>query len=106
MRAAVCREFGQPLTIEELDLARPQGSEIRVRMGACAICHSDILLGEGAWGGSLPAVFGHEAAGVVEQVGPLVTGLEPGDHVVVTLIRSCGSGGFCAAGQSCRQLRR
>ena len=99
MRAAVCREFGQPLAIEELDLARPQGSEIRVRMRACAICHSDVHLIEGAWGGSLPAVFGHEAAGVVEEVGPLVTALEPGDHVVVTLIRSCGTCVFCAAGQ-------
>ncbi len=99
MRAAVCREFGKPLTVEELDLAPPQGSEIRARVGACAICHSDILLIDGAWGGALPAVFGHEAAGVVAEVGPLVTGLQPGDHVVVTLIRSCGNCVFCTAGQ-------
>jgi len=99
VRAAVCRAFGEPLTIEELDLAPPQGSEIRVRIKACAICHSDVLLMEGAWGGTLPAVFGHEAAGLVEEVGPHVTGLEPGDHVVVTLIRSCGKCVFCTAGQ-------
>ena len=88
MRAAVCRAFGAPLTIEELQLAPPRGSEIRVRIGACAICHSDVLLLQGAWGGNLPAVFGHEAAGIVEEVGPHVSSLEPGDHVVVTLIRS------------------
>ena len=99
VRAAVCRAFGEPLTIEELDLAPPQGSEIRVRIKACAICHSDILLMQGAWGGTLPAVFGHEAAGVVAEVGPHVTRLEPGDHVVVTLIRSCGACVFCTSGQ-------
>ena len=99
MRAAVCREFGEPLTIEELDLASPQGSEIRVRVKACAICHSDISLIQGAWGGRLPVVYGHEAAGVVEEVGPLAAGLRPGDHVVVTLIRSCGSCSFCSAGE-------
>jgi Zn-dependent alcohol dehydrogenase len=99
MRAAVCREFGEPLTIEELDLASPQGSEIRVRVKACAICHSDISLIQGAWGGRLPVVYGHEAAGVVEEVGPRAAGLRPGDHVVVTLIRSCGSCSFCSAGE-------
>jgi S-(hydroxymethyl)glutathione dehydrogenase / alcohol dehydrogenase len=99
MKAAVCRAFGEPLTIEELELARPRGTEVRVRIAACAICHSDVLLAEGAWGGALPAVFGHEASGVVEEVGPGVARLAPGDHVVVTLIRSCGSCVFCAAGQ-------
>jgi S-(hydroxymethyl)glutathione dehydrogenase / alcohol dehydrogenase len=99
MKAAVCRAFGEPLTIEELELAAPRGTEIRVRVGACAICHSDVLLARGAWGGALPAVFGHEAAGVVEEIGPSVTGLAPGDHVVVTLIRSCGACVFCTAGE-------
>lgn len=99
MRAAVCRAFGEPLAIEELTLSPPQGSEIRVATKACAICHSDILSMQGAWGGALPAVFGHEAAGVVAETGPDVTGLAPGDHVVVTLIRSCGRCLFCVSGQ-------
>jgi Zn-dependent alcohol dehydrogenase len=99
MKAAVCRAFGEPLRIEELELAAPRGTEIRVRIAACAICHSDMLLADGAWGGSLPAVFGHEASGVVEEVGPAVERLRPGDRVVVTLIRSCGSCVFCTAGQ-------
>jgi S-(hydroxymethyl)glutathione dehydrogenase / alcohol dehydrogenase len=99
VRAAVCRAFGRPLSIEHLTLAEPQGTEVRVAIKACAICHSDIVSLQGGWGGALPAVFGHEAAGVVAEVGPEVRGLEPGDHVVVTLIRSCGRCIFCASGQ-------
>lgn len=100
MKAAVCRAFGEPLVIEELHLAAPNRGEIKVKIAACAICHSDILYMDGAWGGTLPAVYGHEAAGVVEEVGPGVTDLAPGDHVVVTLIRSCGGCHFCAQGQA------
>lgn len=99
MKAAVCREFGQPLVIEDLSLSEPHAGELTVRIVACAICHSDILYLEGAWGGVLPAVYGHEAAGVVEQVGPGVTRVKPGDHVVVTLIRSCGQCYFCSRGE-------
>ena len=99
MKAAVCYEFGKPLVIEEVDLAPPQASEVRVKLAACAICHSDILYAEGAWGGQLPAVYGHEAAGVVVECGPGVEGLAVGDHVVVTLIRSCGTCHYCAQGK-------
>jgi S-(hydroxymethyl)glutathione dehydrogenase / alcohol dehydrogenase len=93
-RAAVCRAFGAPLTIETIELAEPGPGEVLVRMAACAICHSDIFFFDGAWGGDLPAVYGHEAAGVIEKVGPGVSRLKPGDHVVATLIRNCG---FCPA---------
>ncbi|MDH3674219.1 MAG: Zn-dependent alcohol dehydrogenase [Anaerolineae bacterium] len=98
MKAAVCFEFGQPLVVEEIELDPPRTGEVRVKLAACAICHSDIHYMEGAWGGSLPAVFGHEAAGVVEEVGLHVTGARPGDHVVVSLIRSCGRCYFCVRG--------
>jgi S-(hydroxymethyl)glutathione dehydrogenase/alcohol dehydrogenase len=98
MKAAVCREFGKPLLIEEIDIAEPGPGEIKVKLAACAICHSDIHYMEGAWGGDLPAVYGHEAAGIVETVGPGVAGLKRGDHVVVTLIRSCGHCHFCSQG--------
>jgi len=73
---------------------------VQVRILASAICHSDIHFFDGAWGGTLPAVWGHEAAGVVETVGAGVTGLAVGDHVVVTLIKSCGACRHCAAGVS------
>jgi Zn-dependent alcohol dehydrogenase len=98
MKAAVCRQFGAPLVIEDVDLAAPRAGEIRVKLAACAICHSDIILAEGGWGGTLPAVYGHEAAGVVEEVGAGVSHVRPGDHVVVTLIRFCGHCRACSAG--------
>ena len=98
MKAAVCRAFGAPLTIEEVELAAPRAGEIRVKLAACAICHSDIIYADGGWGGTLPAVYGHEAAGVIEEVGAGVTHLAPGDHAVVTLIRFCGHCAACSAG--------
>lgn len=98
MKAAVCYEFGKPLVVEEIKIDPPQTGEIKVKLAACAICHSDIHYIEGAWGGLLPAVYGHEAAGIVEEIGPHVTLTEPADHVVVSLIRSCGRCYFCTQG--------
>jgi S-(hydroxymethyl)glutathione dehydrogenase/alcohol dehydrogenase len=98
MKAAVCREFGKPLIVEEIVIAEPGPGEVLVDVKACAICHSDISYAEGAWGGDLPAVYGHEAAGVVREAGPGVTGVRPGEHVVVTLIRACGRCHYCGQG--------
>lgn len=98
MRAAVCRAFGEPLTVEELAIGPPGPGEVAARIDACAICHSDIAYAAGAWGGSLPAVYGHEAAGVVTAVGAGVRGLREGDRVLVTLIRACGACAACAGG--------
>jgi S-(hydroxymethyl)glutathione dehydrogenase/alcohol dehydrogenase len=97
-KAAVCRVFGAPLTVETVELAEPGAGEVLIRTSACAICHSDIFFIDGAWGGELPAVYGHEAAGVVEAVGAGVTRLKVGDHVVATLIRNCGFCPACAEG--------
>ncbi len=99
IKAAVCHEFGQALTIEDVELRAPVGEEIEVTLKAVAICHSDISYAEGAWGGSLPAVYGHEAAGVISAMGDSVRGLNIGDPVVVTLIRACGHCGNCCAGE-------
>ena len=98
MKAAVCREFGAPLVIEDLALEPPGRGEVHVKLAACAICHSDIIYMDGGWGGTLPAVYGHEASGLVETVGPGVEDIAPGDHVLVTLIRSCGHCFHCAQG--------
>ncbi len=98
IKAAVCREFGSPLTIEDIEIASPGRGEVAVDVKACAICHSDISYAEGAWGGDLPAIYGHEAAGVVTEVGEGVQGVHVGDHVVVTLIRSCGHCHYCQHG--------
>lgn len=100
MRAAVCRAFGQPLQIEDLQLTPPRAGEVRVAVAACAICHSDIHFADGAWGGTLPAVYGHEAAGTVEEVGSGVRRVRPGDRVVISLLRSCGRCFFCERDES------
>lgn len=99
IRAAVCREFGAPLVIEDIRLAPPGHGEIEVALDACAICHSDITYASGAWGGHLPAVYGHEAAGEIAALGSGVTGFAVGDSVVVTLIRACGTCPSCAGGR-------
>ncbi len=99
IKAAVCHAFGAPLVIEEVALRPPQTGEVTVDVAAVAICHSDISYADGAWGGSLPAVYGHEAAGRVSAVGPGVTGLAPGARVIVTLIRACGQCPSCAGGR-------
>jgi len=97
MKAAVCRAFGEPLQIENIQLSEPADGEVRVRIKACAICHSDLIFMDGGWGGELPAVFGHEAAGIVEAVGAGVDRVNVNDHVVVTLIRSCGDCHYCSS---------
>jgi len=96
MKAAVCREFGKPLVIEEAIVSEPGLQDVRVRLKACSICHSDISFADGIWGGNLPAVYGHEGAGVVEGVGDKVSQFSVGDHVIVTLIRHCGGCHYCA----------
>ena len=99
IKAAVCHEFGKPLVIEDIHMRAPEMGEIEVTLDAVAICHSDISYAEGAWGGTLPAVYGHEAAGRVTGVGAGVNGLAEGDPVVVTLIRACGECPSCGGGR-------
>jgi S-(hydroxymethyl)glutathione dehydrogenase/alcohol dehydrogenase len=99
IKAAVAHEFGAPLVVEDVELRAPHGSEVEVTLDAVAICHSDISFADGAWGGSLPAVYGHEAAGRISAVGEGVRGLATGDSVVVTLIRACGTCPSCAGGK-------
>lgn len=98
IEAALCRTFGEPLAVEELELRGAGPGEVSVKVRACAICHSDVAYMRGAWGGPLPAVYGHEAAGVVEEVGSGVDDVRPGDHVVVTLVRFCGRCRQCLRG--------
>ena len=102
MQAAVCYEFGKPLVVETVEIDPPHAGEVRVRMVACAICHSDVHEVRGEWGGTAPVVSGHEAAGVVESVGAGVTRVKPGDHVVVSLLRQCGECYYCTIGKPFR----
>lgn len=98
MKAALCYEFGKPLVLEEVAIRPPGPDEVKVRVAATAICHSDIHCINGDFGGGLPFVPGHETAGHVEEVGADVTAVRPGDAVVVSLLETCGTCFFCATG--------
>ncbi len=96
MRAAVLEEFGEPLNVQEIDLADPRDGEALVRLVACGVCHTDLYTASGVDpSGYAPTVLGHEGAGVVEAVGQGVTSLEPGDHVVTLFSPQCGECEHC-----------
>ena len=98
IRAAVLEQFGTPLEVQELDLAEPVDGEALVRLEACGVCHTDLYSASGADpSGYAPTVLGHEGAGVVEQVGPGVSLVAPGDHVVTLFSPQCGECVHCAS---------
>jgi NDMA-dependent alcohol dehydrogenase len=97
--AAVAYEAGKPLEIVELELAAPLENEVLIRYTHAGLCHSDLHVMHGEIKGWLPMVLGHEGSGVIEEVGPSVTRVAPGDHVVCSFIPSCGSCRWCATGQ-------
>ncbi|HJL76882.1 MAG TPA: alcohol dehydrogenase catalytic domain-containing protein [Acidimicrobiales bacterium] len=98
VRAAVCRGVGEPQSIEHLVLAAPGPGEVRVRIDACAVCHSDLMYTDGGWATDFPLVMGHEAAGCILETGPAVADVAVGDQVVVSLVRSCGECPACRRG--------
>jgi len=107
MRAAVLRTAGlpapfadsKPFEVTEVDLSGPGPGEVLVRIAAAGICHSDLSAVTGDRPRRLPAVAGHEAAGVVEEVGAGVAALAPGDHVVMVFVASCGACALCLGGR-------
>jgi S-(hydroxymethyl)glutathione dehydrogenase / alcohol dehydrogenase len=99
IRAAVLHAFGQPLAVEALSLDPPKTGELQVRFAASGVCHSDLHVAQGIHPTSLPVVLGHEGAGVVEEVGPGVVGVEPGDHVLLTWLPYCGHCRQCVRGR-------
>jgi alcohol dehydrogenase len=80
----------KPLSLEEVELGAPRAGEILVRVAAAGVCHSDVSVVDGSRIRPLPMALGHEAAGVVEEVGAGVRDVKPGDHVVMTFVPSCG----------------
>lgn len=96
-KAAVCREKGGAFAIEEIDIASPRANEVLVRVVSAGVCHTDLICRDQWYPVPLPAVFGHEGAGVVEEVGADVVKVQPGDHVVLTFA-SCGVCKTCQKG--------
>jgi S-(hydroxymethyl)glutathione dehydrogenase/alcohol dehydrogenase len=99
MKAAVLREVGKPLQIEDVQISKPGPHEVLIRTKASGLCHSDLHFMEGLWPHPLPTVLGHEAAGVVEAVGAEVRTVRPGDHVVACLTAYCGHCDYCLGGR-------
>jgi len=107
-RAAVAVEAGKPLVIEEVDLEGPKGNEVLVEIKATGICHTDAftLSGDDPEG-AFPAILGHEGAGVVVDVGPDVTSVKPGDHVIPLYTPECRQCEYCTSGKTnlCQAIR-
>ncbi|MCX2979255.1 Zn-dependent alcohol dehydrogenase [Halieaceae bacterium IMCC14734] len=101
MRAAVLENPGQPLKIyDDVDIIEPRTGEVRVNVKYCGLCHSDLSIANGTMPtGENPIILGHEAAGIVDSVGPGVTNLKPGDHVVLTPTPPCGQCYYCQRNQ-------
>lgn len=96
--AAVARTAGQPLELESCELDAPQRGEVRVRVEACGICHTDLVARDQYWPVPLPAVLGHEGVGIVEALGEGVTQFAVGDRVLMSF-GACGHCGSCREGQ-------
>jgi len=98
-RAAVVLEYGARIEVEELELAGPLDGQVLIRYTHAGLCHSDVHVAHGDLPGRLPMVLGHEGAGIIEEVGPGVTRVKVGDHVVCSFIPNCGTCRWCATGQ-------
>lgn len=99
MRAALLRAISEPLTIEDVELAAPKSGEVRVRVDAAGVCHSDLHYMTGDLQGHLPLVPGHEGTGIVIEAGQNVTEVAVGDRVVFTWRPRCGACRFCIGGR-------
>jgi Zn-dependent alcohol dehydrogenase len=99
IRAAILTEPGRPLQVDDVDLAAPGPGEVRVRVGAAGVCHSDLHDRQGVLPHPLPVVLGHEGAGTVTEVGQGVTEVAPGDRVVLLWRASCGHCAYCSSGR-------
>src|SRR4029077_11976950 len=100
MEAAVFHRPPKPLTIENVDIAKPIGREVLVHTVASGVCHSDLHFIEGLYPFAAADILGHEAAGLVEAVGPAVDEFKPGDHVICCLSVFCGHCEYCLTGRT------
>ncbi len=98
-KAAVLYGINQPLQIQDIEVDEPQAGEVLIKTSVSGVCHSDLHFMEGKWMYPMPAVLGHESAGIVEKVGTGVTNVKPGDRVVVAFVQSCGTCDRCTTGR-------
>jgi len=99
-KAAILTEYQKPLAVDEIDLEQPKEKEVLVKMQAAGLCHSDYSVSQGIIRmPPLPCIPGHEGAGVVQEVGPCVTRVKPGDHVLIVWVPSCGKCYYCSKKQ-------
>lgn len=98
-RAAVLYNFFEPLKVDAVQLRAPRPDEVIVKLAASGVCHSDLSVQQAKLPVPPPVILGHEGAGVVEEVGKEVVGLEPGDHVVLSWVQSCGRCAYCVGGE-------
>ncbi len=108
MHAAVLWEAGKPLAVQRVEIDSPGPGEVLVEMRAAGVCHSDLHPARGDWPMKTPVVLGHEGAGIVREVGPNVTRVANGDHVVLCWAPACGVCAACRAGRAvlCERLDR
>ena len=107
-RAAVAWKAGEPLSIEEVEVAGPKAQEALIRIVATGVCHTDAYTLSGADPeGAFPAILGHEGGGIVEEVGPGVKSVKVGDHVIPLYTPECGECKFCKSGKTnlCQKIR-
>jgi S-(hydroxymethyl)glutathione dehydrogenase/alcohol dehydrogenase len=108
IKAAILREQGAPLTIEQVDLDAPESGEVLVEVKAAGVCYSDLHPARGDWSMRTPLVLGHEGAGVVRAIGPGVASIAPGDPIVFCWAPACGACPPCLAGAAvlCDRLEK
>lgn len=102
MQAVIFTEPSEPIQFTEVDLAAPRPGEVRVRIAAAGVCHSDLHVKRGEWDAPAPLVMGHEGSGVVTELGEGVTSLAVGDHVVLSWVPPCGDCRYCRSGHEAR----
>lgn len=100
VKAAVLYNYNEPLKVESVELKPPRPDEVVVKLAASGVCHTDLAVLKGDLPVPPPAVLGHEGAGIVEEVGTAVTGIKPGDHVVLSWVQSCGACHYCISGRT------
>src|SRR5438876_8377956 len=100
MKAAILFKANTPLEVVDVEQQGPQAGEARVRVMATGVCHSDWHIINGDWTMPLPMVLGHEAAGIVEELGPGVNTVQPGDHIIFSFRAHCGQCMYCSTGRA------